>query len=153
MPHRPYHGAIITCVDGLWTEKIRKVAIEILGGDILDFFTRPGGVKQMHPDCPIALDQIDQLCRVSIGLHGVKQIVLCNHWNCGAYGGSRAFAGPTAERDAHLEHLWRSAEFLRDNICLPHSEQAVKIHPVLLLPMDLDQPFSGDPNDCTHLVL
>lgn len=174
MSPKLYHGAIITCVDGLWANKVREAAIEVLGGDITDLFTRPGGVKQIHPDCAISHNQVRELIMVSIGLHGINQIMLCNHWNCGAYGGSKAFNNPTEERDAHLQHLWAGAEFLRSTmetylheilrkpddflgLNIGHIRRSVnygiKIHPVLIIPNDLDQPFSGDPDDCTPLIL
>ncbi len=173
MSHKLYNGALITCVDGWWTSRIMQVAGEILGGQTIDLYTRPGAAKTINHGCHVTEDLIDKFVRVSVGLHGVKDIVLCNHWDCGAYGGSQAFAGPEAERDVHLEHLRNSTNILQRAIQyhlqeILHSpnlyhglkmrniqhvaDNGLRIHPILLCPSDFTQPFAG-PEHCVALKL
>ena len=45
-----------------------------------------------------ALRQIE----ISKTLHGMKNVWLVNHTDCGAYGGRKAFADDMAEHDKHL---------------------------------------------------
>ncbi len=173
-----YNGAIICCADGAWTEKILHVAKDVLG-PVVDPHTHAGGVKNLADlNCPVIKDKLDQVVSVSIGLHGVRRVLMCNHWNCGAYGGSRAFSSVEEERKQHLEHLRERTKLIRDFLQrrvleilrnpaafpLVNFEQALNnlrqaddlgldTHSFLLLPRDLDKPFSGEPEDCVPFFL
>lgn len=173
-----YNGALIGCVDGAWTAKMLAVASDVVGGRVIDPYTHPGGVKEVKPGCQVGDTTLRNLVEVSIGLHGIRRVVLCNHWNCGAYGGSRAFASAEEERAQHLRHLQKRTEAARDFLQrhveeilrTPESfprvnferalgnlqrvvDEGLDIHSILLLPPDLEQPFSGDPEDCVPFHL
>lgn len=175
---RVYNGALIGCVDGAWTEKMLKEARNIVGGHVIDPYTHPGGVKDLKLGCQVGETTLRNLVEVSIGLHGVKQVVLCNHWDCGAYGGSRAFSSAEEERAQHIRHLQKRTKIAQDFLqqyveeillnpesfprvnferALKNLRQAadlgVDMHSILLLPPDLDRPFSGEPEDCVSLRL
>ena len=67
-----------------------------------------GGVKDLvepsgNPD--VVLKQIS----VATALHGVSKVLLINHTDCGAYGGSGAFSDETAERAKHEADLAAAA--------------------------------------------
>ncbi len=42
---------------------------------------------------------------LGVSLHGVKRLVIVDHVDCGAYGGSSQFDSPDAERQFHVERL------------------------------------------------
>lgn len=49
---------------------------------------------------------------ISVGLHHAKRVILINHQDCGAYGGSEAFESAEAEKAKHEEDLKRSKELV-----------------------------------------
>lgn len=55
----------------------------------------------------------DQL-RLSKELHGVSEMILMNHLDCGAYGGRSAFASDDEERKTHIADLKRAGAILRE---------------------------------------
>ena len=58
---------------------------------------------------PVALRQVE----ISKTLHGIKDVHLINHTDCGAYGGRSAFAGEEAERRKHRDDLAAAADVIR----------------------------------------
>lgn len=110
-----YSAACIMCVDGLWMAK----AMDLLhvGTQLVDMYTKPGSIRCLVQKTPAAVELISDLVRVSISLHGVRKVILMSHWNCGAYGGSRAFGSPEEQLDTYrrdlmvaretIETLWR----------------------------------------------
>jgi len=61
-----------------------------------------GGVN----DIEFVLKQVG----VSVSLHGTKEVILCNHTDCGAYGGSKEFVSAEEERKFHTEELKKAKE-------------------------------------------
>ena len=43
--------------------------------------------------------------RIAVELHGVREVLLLNHEDCGAYGGAQAFPDEASERDRHQSDL------------------------------------------------
>jgi carbonic anhydrase len=67
-------------------------------------------------DIDFILRQID----ISDRLHHVKKVVLINHSDCGAYGGSDKFATTEDEIRFHGEELMKAAKVIREKF--PHLE-------------------------------
>ncbi len=66
-----------------------------------------GGAKAINEDNELAMDCVSVTC----GLHHVKKIVIVNHQDCGAYGGSVKFNGDDeAEQKFHAEELRKAKE-------------------------------------------
>ena len=63
-----------------------------------------GGVKNLP------LEQ----CEVSVRLHSPKTIVLIQHEDCGAYGGSKQFADLEAEKAFQTQELQKAAKVLQE---------------------------------------
>ena len=57
-----------------------------------------------------ALRQIE----ISKTLHGMKNVWLVNHTDCGAYGGRKAFADDMAEHDKHLADLREARKIVQE---------------------------------------
>jgi hypothetical protein len=51
---------------------------------------------------------------LAVNLHGVRRLVIVDHVDCGAYGGSGQFDSPDAERQFHAERLREAREIVTD---------------------------------------
>jgi len=58
----------------------------------------------------VALKQLD----ISSRLHGIKTVLLVAHQDCGAYGGSKAFASWEKERAKYTEDLTHAAGLIKE---------------------------------------
>jgi len=77
---------------------------ELLG--TCDVVSVAGGVKDLiSPDNPSDRDFILKQIDISANLHGAGQIIISNHTDCGAYGGSGKFASFNEERSFHTEEM------------------------------------------------
>ncbi len=64
-----------------------------------------GGAILSQDSMELVLKQIG----LSVKLHGVKEVVLVNHEDCGAYGGKKMFANDQEERRKHRDDLEAAA--------------------------------------------
>ena len=88
-------AVVICCIDfRFWKETVKFVE-EGLGIKDFDLNSVPGSVKSINEEIDLAFQGVDVPCR----LHHVKKIVLVNHFDCGAYGGSKQFAGGESEEE------------------------------------------------------
>ena len=96
-------AVVLSCIDfRFWRETVKFVEDE-LGIKSFDFPSLPGAAKAIN-EC--VADNIAMQCvSVPCDLHHVKKIVIVNHQDCGAYGGSKVFNGDGAE-----EQKFHSAE-------------------------------------------
>lgn len=104
-------AVVLSCIDfRFWRETVKFVEDE-LGIKSFDFPSLPGAAKAVN-EC--AEDDIALQCvSVPCGLHHVKKIVIINHQDCGAYGGSKEFNGDqTAEQKFHSAELKKAGEKL-----------------------------------------
>ncbi|MBI3956850.1 MAG: hypothetical protein HY340_02570 [Candidatus Kerfeldbacteria bacterium] len=60
-------------------------------------------------------------------LHGIGEVILINHTDCGAYGGRRDFASLQEERDRHAKDLQRAKVMIEHRF----ADDALKVTPVL----------------------
>ncbi len=100
-------AAIVYCLDPRFRMQHERFIAEELGFDQYDQYVFPGGPKALA-DVATRDAFIGAIGKASIGLHGVKEIVLIAHRDCGAYGGSRFFddkGGAPAEKAAQIEDL------------------------------------------------
>lgn len=75
-----------------------------LSGDC-DIVSVAGGAQALtQPDNPARKIVLDQIT-LSHALHGVSRVILMNHTDCGAYGGSAAFADSEREVQQHSVDL------------------------------------------------
>jgi len=69
---------VVCCMDFRFQKYIRKFTDEQLAGKTFDLVGYAGSTK----DLELIMKQID----ISFRLHGIKQVVLIHHEECGAYG-------------------------------------------------------------------
>jgi len=79
---------------------------EGLGIPHYDFPKLPGAAKAINDCVNIDSDLAIQCVNVPCYLHHAKRIIIVNHQDCGAYGGSQKFNGDEAvEQKFHEEEL------------------------------------------------
>lgn len=100
-------AVVLTCIDfRFWRETVEFVEKE-LGIKVFDFPSLPGSVKAINEGNSLAM----QCVGVPVELHHAKKIVLVNHQDCGAYGGSAKFNGDDeAEQKFHEGELKKAKE-------------------------------------------
>lgn len=71
-----------------------------------------GGSKSLidEPARSIVLQALD----LAVSLHGVKRLVIVDHVDCGAWGGSERFDDADAERHFHAERLREAREIVAE---------------------------------------
>lgn len=71
-----------------------------------------GGSKSLI-DEP-ARSMILETLELAVELHGVTRLIVVDHIDCGAWGGSEAFDDEDAERSFHVERLKEAREIVRE---------------------------------------
>src|SRR3989338_8086308 len=103
-------GLILHCIDFRLGVTIKDyLDKQNLIGDI-DIVSIAGGVK----DLDYAMKQIE----ISERLHGISEIILMNHTDCGAYGGRAAFGSDEEEMEKHKVKLMAAKKKI--NECYPN---------------------------------
>jgi carbonic anhydrase len=103
-------AVVLACIDfRFWRETMRFVEEE-LGLKSYDFPKLPGAAKSIN-DCLSEVDVAMKCIGVPCDLHHVEKIVIVNHADCGAYGGSVQFNGDAeAEQKFHEGELKKAKE-------------------------------------------
>ena len=107
-------AVVLTCIDfRFWRETVEFVEKE-LGIKDFDFPSLPGSAKAIN-DCLKEDDLAFNCVSVSCDLHHAKKVVIVNHEDCGAYGGSAKFGGDQGkEQKFHEEELRKARKKLID---------------------------------------
>lgn len=103
-------AVVLTCIDfRFWRETLEYVESE-LGVKFFDFPSLPGAAKAIN-DCASDTDITMKCVSVPRDLHHAKKLVIVNHEDCGAYGGSQIFSGDeVAEENFHKQELKKAKE-------------------------------------------
>ena len=106
-------ASIIQCMDFRLGKPMKEyLEKNNLLGDC-DIVSVAGGVKsllspQNHSDKDFILNQID----ISVNLHKIQEIILSNHTDCGAYGGSGKFNSFEEECAFHIQEMKKAKELV-----------------------------------------
>lgn len=103
-------AVVLTCIDfRFWRETLAYIESE-LGLKSFDFPSLPGAAKAVN-DCKNDEEITLKCISVPRDLHQAKKLVIVNHQDCGAYGGSQAFNGDSAaEESFHKQELKKAKE-------------------------------------------
>lgn len=98
---------VLCCIDfRFWRETLEFVEKE-LGLKSFDYSSFPGAAKAINEGSNLALECV----KVPCDLHHVKKIVIINHSDCGAYGGSAKFDNNAeAEQKFHEEEIRKAKD-------------------------------------------
>ena len=100
-------AVVLACIDfRFWKETMKFAEVE-LGIKSYDFPKLPGAAKAVN-DCLSEADVAMKCIGVPCDLHHVSRIVIVNHADCGAYGGSKEFCG-----DAEAEQRFHEGELMK----------------------------------------
>lgn len=100
--HVECEAVVLSCVDYRFWLDIVDYVQNVLNIRKFDFPSIPGGVQAIIKGNELALNCI----HVPVALHQVSKIILVNHEDCGAYGGSENFLqGHGHERTTHENDL------------------------------------------------
>ncbi|MFA5926357.1 MAG: carbonic anhydrase [Parcubacteria group bacterium] len=103
-------AVVLACIDFRFWKETMKFIDEDLGIKSYDFPKMPGSAKAIN-DCQNEVDVPMMCIGVPCDLHHVKKIVIVNHADCGAYGGSAEFKGDLeAEQKFHESELRKAKE-------------------------------------------
>lgn len=98
-------AVVLACIDFRFWKETMKFVEEELGIKTYDFPQMPGAAKAIN-DCLSEVDIPMKCIGVPCNLHHVEKIVIVNHADCGAYGGSSQFKGDdAAEQKFHEGEL------------------------------------------------
>src|SRR5665647_270213 len=94
-------AVVLSCIDfRFWKETIEFIEKELKIEDF-DFPSLPGSAKAINEST--GEDVAFKCISVPVELHKAQKIIIINHEDCGAYGGSEKFGGNSAqEQEFHL---------------------------------------------------
>lgn len=108
------HGTWATvrlhCGDGRFQEDLLAYAKSF--GGFSDPVLAPGGVKKLLEDESYRMKVLEDL-RIYIGLHNPKKLLVLQHEDCGAYGGSKAFSSNIQEESFQYVQLQKAIALLK----------------------------------------
>ncbi len=104
---------VLCCVDFRYIDAILAFAKKRFGIKACDVKTDPGGVKTLLDSEPEIRKSIITNVQLIRKRHDVRALVLVNHQDCAAYGGSKRFSDPEAEADFHVEQLLKARAILK----------------------------------------
>ena len=106
-------AVVLTCIDfRFWRETIEFIEKE-LGIKYFDFPSLPGAAKAIN-DCQNNAEISAQCIAVPYSLHHAKTLVIVNHQDCGAYGGSKNFDNDGEEQKFHAQELRKARAKILD---------------------------------------
>lgn len=118
----PVDALVITCMDARLHRADHPYLSEYLRGKHVgvrtwDLVALPGAARVLTaPDASAAKEAVLQSVKVAHDLHHVTKVFLVNHSDCGAYGGTGAFADATEEYRKHAEDLRAGRSVVRENL-------------------------------------
>ena len=113
--HYTADACVVWCFDDRFYKLLKAFGKEEGWGNI-DLVKLAGGAKALaagpSPERDVVLGQI----KASIRLHNTNKVILMNHCDCGAYGGSKHFAGREAEHEYQNDQLMTAKHFLEQEL-------------------------------------
>jgi carbonic anhydrase len=102
-------AVVLACIDFRFWKETMKFVEEELGIKSYDFPKLPGAAKAIN-ECASDAEVPMSCIGVPCDLHHVEKIVIVNHADCGAYGGSGKFAGDAEEEQKFHEEQLKKAK-------------------------------------------
>ncbi|MDZ7611910.1 MAG: carbonic anhydrase [Candidatus Moranbacteria bacterium] len=106
-------AAVIACIDFRFWRETAEFVDNYFGAISYDYPGLPGAAKAINESS--GEDLAFSCVGVPCDLHQVKKIILVNHEDCGAYGGSGKFDGDKeAEQEFHEDELRKAWGLIKD---------------------------------------
>ncbi|MBI4363564.1 MAG: hypothetical protein HY545_01825 [Candidatus Doudnabacteria bacterium] len=110
MSHKA-QAIVLSCIDFRFRNAVNQF-VEQLGISDFDLKSDAGGVKQIVEKTS-AGDWILKNFEIAFDLHDVERVILINHEDCGAYGGSKKFANSKEEINFQNQQLKLAVDILK----------------------------------------
>lgn len=111
--HKPPQAIVLFCIDFRFHQKLRE-ALKKKKINSYDLICLAGGAKNLaSPSKKIYRQIVLDNIKLAQKLHKIKTVVLCNHLDCGAYGGSDKFKGLKEEMEFHKMELKKAQKAVK----------------------------------------
>ena len=111
-------AVVLTCIDFRTYDHAERVLeqaiVERFGVESFDIISLAGGARNLLQDK--RRDVVLEDLATSVRLHDPDLIILVNHEDCGAYGGSAQFSDADEEEQFHQEQLEQAAAIARQYV-------------------------------------
>lgn len=111
MPHTA-QAVALTCIDFRFRKALHEFFENELNLHAVDHKADAGGVQQLVEKGPVQ-DWILKNFQIAFTLHNVNKVILINHQDCGAFGGSAAFKSEEEEINFHETLLRHAASIVK----------------------------------------
>lgn len=118
-------AAVLHCIDFRFRKRLAEF-LESRFGDSYDLVSVVGGVKSLIAD-PLENNFILEQVKISEKLHSPEIILLIQHEDCGAYGGSKAFGDFSTEQEAQNQELEKAETLLKQQFRQPIHKYFVRL--------------------------
>jgi carbonic anhydrase len=125
MPRHTCKALVIHCIDFRFRKSLAEF-LEKRFGDSYDLISVAGGVKMLVQD-PLDNNFILEQIKISDTLHKPKVILLIQHEDCGAYGGSVAFRDFSEEQEVQNQELEKAEVLLKQQFSQPVEKHLVRL--------------------------
>lgn len=119
--HKCKFGAVV-CIDFRFRDKMASFLEGLFGTARFDFFSWPGAAKKIADESTRANAIAD--IAVCIDKHQAERLVVISHTDCGAYGGSSAFAS----KDDEVAKLSQDLRAAREALVESFSDLSVELY-------------------------
>ncbi|MDD5040136.1 MAG: hypothetical protein PHY34_03215 [Patescibacteria group bacterium] len=93
---------ILQCIDFRFHSAIRDFLVSLGLKDQYDLASLAGAAKGLVDKNPASVELLLQQADISKRLHGITDVYIIHHMDCGAYGGHAAFVSVEEERTKQL---------------------------------------------------
>jgi hypothetical protein len=111
MSHKA-QAVVQTCIDFRFRQALNDFLENELSLYQIDIKSDGGGVKKIVEEGPVR-EWIFANYQIAFDLHGVDRVILINHQDCGAYGGSKAHENLEKELESHELQLRHAVSIVR----------------------------------------
>lgn len=124
MSHPKRLSVVVSCIDyRFWPQALPLLKEKYGDFDLIEIV---GASKNLtspieKEDKTALLENIE----ISIKLHNPYKLILTNHIDCGAYGGSKNFKSPGEEIEFHKKELQKAKEIVQEKF--PHMPVAIEL--------------------------
>lgn len=114
--HYRAQACVVWCLDDRFSKALNEF-VKNQGWQNYDLIKLAGGAKNLaSPEKEADRDFVLRQIECSLRLHHTKEIVLMNHLDCGAYGGSKNFESEQTEKDFLIADLQKAQKFLANHL-------------------------------------
>lgn len=111
--HEFPEALVLTCIDFRFHNKLKEV-LEKRKIKKYDLMALAGGAKNLgNPTKSQYQKTVLDNIGIAINLHKIKRVVLVNHIDCGAYGGSKSHKNKKEETAFHKSELKKAEEEIK----------------------------------------